>query len=120
MKRLNINLLSGLFLAIILLGLVSAVTVYLNARTYRDLAFDFQRQYMTQLMAAESSDILSEDAAAARRLGLRIQGLQTFRQSFDAGDRAAVSAVLDAQFRQAPVTSNRLTLLSCMLSTLIL
>jgi len=37
MKRLNINLLSGLFLAIILLGLVSAVTVYLNARTYRIL-----------------------------------------------------------------------------------
>jgi diguanylate cyclase (GGDEF)-like protein len=110
MKRLNINLLSGLFLAIILLGLVSAVTVYLNARTYRDLAFDFQRQYMTQLMAAESSDILSEDAAAARRLGLRIQGLQTFRQSFDAGDRAAVSAVLDAQFQQAPVTSNEVNL----------
>ena len=106
MKRLNVNLLSGLFLAIILLGLVSAVTVYLNARTYRDLAFDFQRQYMTQLVAAESTDILSEDAADARRLGLVIQGLEDFRQPFDSGDRRGVSAVLDAQFQQAPVTSN--------------
>ena len=110
MKRLNINLLSGLFLAIILLGIVSAVTVYFNARTYRDLAFDFQRQYMTQLVAAESTDILSEEAVAARRLGLRIQGLESFRQPFNAGDGRGVSAVLDAQFEQAPVTSNAVSL----------
>ena len=110
MKRLNINLLSGLFLAIILLGIVSAVTVYFNAQTYRDLAFDFQRQYMTQLVAAESTDILSEEAAAARRLGLRIQGLESFRQPFNAGDGRGVSAVLDVQFEQAPVTSNAVSL----------
>ena len=106
MKRLNINLLSGLMLAIILLGLISAVTVYVNARTYRELAFDFQRQYMTQLVAAESADILSEDASAARRLGLKTQGLEGFRVPFAAGDARVLSAVLDEQFRQAPVTSN--------------
>jgi len=106
MKRLNINLLSGLMLAIILLGLISAITVYVNARTYRELAFDFQRQYMTQLVAAESADILSEDARRARRLGLRIQGLDGFRRPFAAGDARGVSAILDEQFRQAPVTSN--------------
>lgn len=106
MKRLNVNLLSGLILAIILLGVISAVTVYVNARTYRDLAFDFQRQYMAQLVAAESADILSEEARNARRLGLRIQGLDSFRLPFAAGDVHAVSAVLDAQFRQAPVTSS--------------
>ncbi|HBE91542.1 MAG TPA: hypothetical protein DDW55_03090, partial [Gammaproteobacteria bacterium] len=110
MKRLNINLLSGLILAIILLGVISAVTVYVNARTYRDLAFDFQRQYMTQLVAAESADILSEDAGNARRLGLRIQGLDSFRLPFAAGDARRVSSVLDAQFRQAPVTSNAVNL----------
>ena len=110
MKRLNINLLSGLILAIILLGVISAVTVYVNARTYRDLAFDFQRQYMTQLVAAESADILSEDAVSARRLGLRIQGLDSFRVPFAAGDERGVSSVLDAQFRQAPVTSNAVNL----------
>jgi len=110
MKRLNINLLSGLILAIILLGVISAVTVYVNARTYRELAFDFQRQYMTQLVAAESADILSEDANNARRLGLRIQGLDSFRLPFAAGDARGVSSVLDAQFRQAPVTSNAVNL----------
>ncbi|HBE91546.1 MAG TPA: hypothetical protein DDW55_03120 [Gammaproteobacteria bacterium] len=110
MKRLNVNLLSGLILAIILLGVISAVTVYVNARTYRDLAFDFQRQYMTQLVAAKSADILSEDAKNARRLGLRIQGLDSFRLPFAAGDAGGVSSALDAQFRQAPVTSNAVNL----------
>jgi diguanylate cyclase (GGDEF)-like protein len=112
MKRLNVNLLTGLVLAIILLGVVSAVTVYLNARTYRELAFDFQRQYMTQLLAAKSADILAEEAAGARRLGLRIQGLDSFRQPFDAGDIHGVSMVLDAQFQQAPVTSNAVNLVA--------
>ncbi|HAJ92139.1 MAG TPA: hypothetical protein DCO71_05920 [Gammaproteobacteria bacterium] len=110
MKRLNVNLLSALILAIILLGVISAVTVYVNARTYRELAFNFQRQYMTQLIAAESADILSDEAKGARRLGLRIQGLDSFRRPFAAGDTRAVSAVLDTQFRQAPVTSNAVNL----------
>ncbi|MDX2457391.1 MAG: diguanylate cyclase, partial [Gammaproteobacteria bacterium] len=110
MKRLNVNLLSGLILAIILLGVISAVTVYVNARTYRQLAFNFQRQYMTQLLAAESADILSDAAKSARRLGLRIQGLDSFRRPFAAGDTRGVSAVLDTQFRQAPVTSNAVNL----------
>jgi len=110
MKRLNVNLLSGLILAIILLGVISAVTVYVNARTYRELAFNFQRQYMTQLVAAESADILSDEAKSARRLGLIIQGLDSFRRPFAAGDTRGVSAVLDAQFRQAPVTSNAVNL----------
>ena len=109
-KRPNVNLLSGLVLAIILLGVISAVTVYLNARTYRDLAFDFQRQYMTQLIAAESAEIIHEDADSARQLGLRIQSLSAFRTAFASGDDAEISAVLDAQYQQAPVTSNAVNL----------
>jgi diguanylate cyclase (GGDEF)-like protein len=111
MKRLNVNLLSGLVLAIILLGVISAVTVYLNARTYRDLAFDFQRQYMTQLIAAESAEIIHEDADRARQLGLRIQSLPAFRSAFSSGDDAEISAVLDMQYQQAPVTSNAVDLI---------
>jgi diguanylate cyclase (GGDEF)-like protein len=110
MKRLNVNLLSGLILAIILLGVISAVTVYVNARTYRELAFNFQRQYMTRLVATEAADILSDEAKSARRLGLMIQGLESFRRPLAAGDTRGVSAVLDAQFRQAPVTSNAVNL----------
>jgi diguanylate cyclase (GGDEF)-like protein len=99
------NLLTGLIITIILLGGISAATVFVNARTYRELAFDFQRQYMTQMVAAESANILAEEDRNARSLGQRIQSRDDFRQAFNSGDAAAISAVLDAQYRQAPDTS---------------
>ena len=89
--RPQLNLLSGLIITIILLGGVSAATVFVNARTYRDLAFDFQRQYMTQMVAAESANILGEEDRNARSIGQRIQNRDDFRQAFSAGDAAAIS-----------------------------
>jgi diguanylate cyclase (GGDEF)-like protein len=98
--RPQLNLLTGLIITIILLGVISAATVFVNARTYRDLAFDFQRQYMTQMVAAESTNILAEEDRNARSLGQHIQSSEDFRQAFHAGDAAAVSAVLDDYYRQ--------------------
>jgi len=103
--RPQLNLLSGLIITIILLGGISAATVFVNARTYRDLAFDFQRQYMTQMVAAESANILAEEDRNARNIGQRIQSRDDFRQAFNKGDAAAITAVLDAQYREAPATS---------------
>ncbi len=105
-RPLNINLLTGLVTAIILLGAISVVTVVMNARNYRDLAFDFQRQYMTQLMAAESNTMLEEDAERARRMGLSIQRDERFRTAFASRDPDRVSVALEAQYHRAPVTSN--------------
>ncbi len=103
--RPQLNLLTGLIITIILLGGISAATVFVNARTYRELAFDFQRQYMTQMIAAESANILAEEDRNARSIGQRIRDLDDFRQALDSGDAAAISAVLDTQYRQAPATS---------------
>jgi len=105
LKPLNLNLLSGLVIAIVLLGVVSAVTVYMNAQTYRDLAFDFQRQHMTQLVESEVTEVLDEQAAFARRMGLNIQNDSQFRMAFDSSDYAALAQVLQAAYHRAPVTS---------------
>lgn len=106
-KSLNINLLSGLVVAIILLGLISVVTVIVNARTYRELAFNFQRQYMTQLVASETNTLLADSAEEARRMGLTIQRDADFRAAFASRDTALLARTLDAQYYRAPVTSNR-------------
>ena len=112
LRPLNINLLSGMVIAIILLGAVSAVTVFMNAQTYRDLAFDFQRQYMTQLVAAETADILAEQADIARRMGLSIQKDGFFRAAFNQKNATELAAVLDTQYHRAPVTSGLLNVVS--------
>jgi diguanylate cyclase (GGDEF)-like protein len=103
---LNINLLTGLVFAIILLGAISVVTVVINANTYRELAFNFQRQYMTQLIASESNDVLVEDAGQMRHMGLGIQKDERFRAAFLSGSTETLDNALEAQFHRAPVTSN--------------
>ncbi len=105
LKPLNLNLLSGLVIAIILLGAVSAATVYMNAQTYRDLAFDFQRQYMAQLVESEATDIIGEQADIAHLMGLDIQQDTRFRAAFESRDAQALAAVLETQYHRAPVTS---------------
>ncbi|MEZ5541910.1 MAG: bifunctional diguanylate cyclase/phosphodiesterase [Pseudomonadota bacterium] len=105
-KPLKINLLNGLVVAIVLLGLISVVTVIMNARTYRELAFNFQRQYMTQLIAAEANTLLADNAEQMRRMGLSIQSDADFRAAFDARADSTLAAVLEAQYYRAPVTSN--------------
>jgi len=108
LKPSNLNLLSGLVIAIILLGAISAVTVFVNAQTYRDLALNFQRQYMTQLVSAETADIIAEQALTARRMRLNIQKDSRFRAAFDARDIDVLETVLDQQYHRAPVTSGLL------------
>lgn len=105
LKSLNFNLLSGLVIAIILLGVVSAATVFVNARTYRDLAFDFQHQHIRDLVGKEVDEILAEQADVARLMGLNIQNDTRFRTAFDSGKGAALAAVLETQYTRAPVTS---------------
>jgi len=106
-RTLNLNLLTGLVLAIILLGAISVITVVINANTYRELAFNFQRQYMTQLIASESGDLLQEDAEQMRHMGLSIQKDERFRAAFHSGNTETLETALQAQFHRAPVTSNR-------------
>ncbi|MGB5261505.1 MAG: EAL domain-containing protein [Gammaproteobacteria bacterium] len=105
LKPLNLNLLSWLVIAIVLLGVVSALTVFMNARTYRDLAFNFQRQHMTQIIASEVAEVLAEQAGMAYRMGQNIQKDTRFRSAFDAGDNELLMRVLETRFGGAAVTS---------------
>jgi diguanylate cyclase (GGDEF)-like protein len=105
LKPLNLNLLSWLVIAIVLLGVISAVTVFMNAQTYRDLAFNFQRQYMSQLIESDVIEILAEQAGMAYRMGQNIRNDTRFRSAFETGDDGGLRSVLEAQFHAAPVTS---------------
>jgi diguanylate cyclase (GGDEF)-like protein len=95
----NINLLSGLVLTIILLGVISAAAVYVNARTYRDLAFDFQRQYMTRLMEAKTGDMLLDEVHQAQHAGLKLLEQDAFRAAYALRDADELAAVLAGFFQ---------------------
>jgi len=106
MKRLHINLLTGLVLSIVLLGVISAAAILITTRIYRDLTFDFERQYLSRLLAIKSSDILLQLERNAFQLGLRIQANEDFRTAVAANDEFVLSAELDQQFKQGLITAN--------------
>ncbi len=105
MKK-HINLLSGLVLAIILVGVISAATVFVSAQTYRQLAIDLQRQYMARLVEVKVAELINEAIEDTRRLGLQILNAESFRVAIDAKDRDAVTSVLEEQFRLATASSS--------------
>ena len=105
-KPFRVNMLTGLVMSIVLLGLISASMTLVTTGVYRDLTFDFQREYMTQLLSMQAVDILDEQAADAARLGLRIQAMESFRQAFTHGDAGQLQTELEDQFRQGIVTAN--------------
>lgn len=106
MKKNKVNLLTGLVLSIILLGIISAATTFVTTRIYRDLTFDFQREYITQLLAIKTSDMLVALEQDTVRFGLRVQGINSFRTAFKSHKPQELSAELADQFRQGLVTAN--------------
>ena len=109
MKRFHINLLTGLVLSIVLLGVISAAAILITTRIYRDLTFDFERQYLSRLLAIKSSDILLQLERNAFQLGLRIQASEDFRTAREANDEFVLSAELEHQFKQGLITANTVT-----------
>jgi diguanylate cyclase (GGDEF)-like protein len=106
MKRLNINLLTGLVLSIVLLGIVSTVALLITTRIYTALTFDFEREYLNRLVAIKTTDILAQLEHNTFQLGLRIQASEDFRTALAANDNAVLSAELEQQFKQGLITAN--------------
>ena len=109
MKRFHLNLLTGLVLSIVLLGVISAAAILITTRIYRDLTFDFEHQYLSRLLAIKSSDMLLQLEHNAFQLGLRIQAGEDFRAARAANDEFVLSAELEQQFKQGLITENTVT-----------
>ncbi|MGB5606178.1 MAG: EAL domain-containing protein [Gammaproteobacteria bacterium] len=105
MRLRPLNLLTGLVFAIVLLGVISAVAVFLSAQNYRRLAIDFQRGHMTQQVSEQAANILADELRAARRLALLVQSQERFNQALASSAADSIAAVLRDQFAQQLVTS---------------
>jgi diguanylate cyclase (GGDEF)-like protein len=108
-RRVRLNLLTGLVLSIVLLGIISTIAILITTRIYRDLTFDFERQYTSRLVAIKASDILQRLERNTFQLGLRIQASEDFKSARAAHDAGVLSAQLEEQFKQGLITANTVT-----------
>ena len=110
MKKLQFNLLTGLVLSIVLLGIISTVITIVTTRVYRELAFEFQRDYVSRLLKTGVTDMLEEAEDAVIRAGLRMQGETGFKTALLAKDTGRLSTELAALIRQQPAGAGQLEL----------
>jgi diguanylate cyclase (GGDEF)-like protein len=101
MKRFQLNLLSGLVISIIVLGIIAAATTLFTTRVYRDLSFDFQREHTARLLEVKVRDALDVLEEGARRFGEQVLVQGDFQAAIDSRDSARLAAELDYQLRQA-------------------
>ncbi len=99
MKRFQFNLLSGLVISIVVLGIIAAATTFVTTRVYRDLSFEFQRDHTDRLLAHKVEDVLAASEEGARRLGEQFLAHADFKAALDATDADRLSAVLEQQLR---------------------
>jgi hypothetical protein len=106
MKRFKLNLLSGLVISIILLGIIAAATTFVTTRVYRDLSFDFKREHTARLLELKVQDVVAGLEAGALRFGEQLIADREFQAALDSPDSARLSAELEQQLRRAALTES--------------
>ena len=101
MKHFQINLLSGLVVSIILLGIIAAATTFVTARVYRELSFDFQREHSDRLLEIEVQDVLAGLAEGAARFGEQLLARDDFRAAVAEPDSLRLSTGLERQLSRS-------------------
>ena len=97
---------TSLWLALVLMGVLSMALALATGTIYRELALDNHRSALASLINLKVQDLLEDLAAKSRELGSDLHREPAFSAAFDAHDTEAVSKLLDSQFHRYYQTAN--------------
>lgn len=98
---LRLTLITG----ILVLALGETVLLFVSANTYRDLAYDNQRQALSELIGATVANQLRLLDDQSRDIATALQARQVLRSALAARDVETLTNVLNSQFHQYFVTA---------------
>lgn len=104
MKRVNLTLQNSLAITILLIGVIGIVLVFLTDYTYRQLAFEQQKDSIRQLISIKSDDLLDSLVDRQKDLGFRLQSEKKFTEAIASGNNNDISYWLDQEFNRYYVT----------------
>jgi len=90
----------------LLMVIVSMVIVLISWDIYRELAYESQRQALTELLHRENINTMQTLTELSRDLALNTQSSSVFRESFKHRDSSKIQQVIDDRFKQHLVTSD--------------
>ncbi|HHJ36580.1 MAG TPA: EAL domain-containing protein [Gammaproteobacteria bacterium] len=95
---------------ILLTGIIGIALVIATDYTYRQLAFEQQRESIRQLIKIKSTDLLSKLMDRQKDLGFQLQGENEFLQAFNSEDKTELTYWLDQEFNRYYVTTGLIKL----------
>jgi len=94
----------------LLMVLLSMVVVVVSWDTYRQLAYENQRQDLSESLYREALNTVESLTEVSRDMALNAQYSVIFREAFIRGDSAIIQEAIDDQFRQYLITADLLKL----------
>ena len=80
------------------MGLLGLVFALITGGIYQHLALENQREALVELLKLKTRELLLDEEAKARDLGLVLQHDEKFQRAFDARDSHALAGLMDKQF----------------------
>ena len=99
-----------LAIAILLIGVIGIALVFVTDYTYRQLAYEQQKESVKNLLAIKSKDLIKKLKDRQIDLGYRLQSDPNFVQAIDKKDIEAITYWLDQEFNRYYVTIGLLKL----------
>lgn len=110
MKHKRQTLQKTLAIAILLIGVIAIVLVIGTDYTYRKLAYQQQRDSVSQLIKIKSADLIKKLTDRQKDLGFRLQGEADFQKALESKNIEDITYWLDQEFNRYYVTIGLLKL----------
>ena len=104
MKLTNMTLQKTLALTILLIGVIGVVLVFSTDYTYRQLAFEQQKNSVSQLIAIKSIDLIDKLANRQKDLSFRLQNEAQFKKALNSRNKESITYWVDQEFNRYYVT----------------
>jgi len=95
----------------LLLAVAGFSLVLVTGYLYRDLAYQNQRNAITELIGLKITNILDELSEISKLLGMEVQSMPELRAAIKNGQLAEIRSLLDMQYKRYFVTSGMLKLI---------
>ncbi|MCK5395969.1 MAG: EAL domain-containing protein [Gammaproteobacteria bacterium] len=104
MKLNNMTLQKTLAITILLIGVIGVALVFATDYTYRQLAYQQQKDSVSQLIAIKSVDLIKKLTARQKDLGFRLQSETQFKEALKTKNLKDIVYWIDQEFNRYYVT----------------
>lgn len=109
-NKTSLSLKSRLIIGMLLLAIAGFALVLTTGYIYRNLAYQNQRNAVTELIGLKITNILDELSEISKMFGMEVQSMPELREAIKARDNEKIQELLDMQYKRFFVTSGMLKL----------